>query len=58
MKTNCEECVYYAYDEEYEEYVCCAPMDMDEVSLLTSRGTGECPYYRPGDEYTIVKKQN
>lgn len=55
---NCEECVYYAYDEEYDEYVCGAPMDMDEAAALMQRGTKGCPYYTPGDEYTVVRKQN
>ena len=55
---NCDECIYYAYYEEYDEYVCGAPMDMDEVSMLLRGGTRGCPFYRPGDEYTVVKKQN
>ena len=55
---NCEECVYYGYDEEYGEYVCAAPMDMDEADATLRRGTKQCPFYRPGDEYTIVRRQN
>lgn len=55
---NCEECVNYVYDEEYEEYCCLAPMDMDETERYLQRGVRSCPFYRPGDEYTIVRKQN
>ena len=55
---NCEECIYYEYDEEYDEYVCSAPMDMDETARISQTGTENCPFYRPGDEYTVVRKQN
>ncbi len=55
---NCEECIYYEYDEEFDEYLCSAPMDMDEAAYLLQGGRRDCAYFRPGDEYTIVKKQN
>ena len=54
----CDYCLYYEYDEEYDEYTCSMYLDEDElVSLMTGRTRG-CPYYRPGDDYTIVRKQN
>ena len=28
---NCEECMNFAYDEEYEEYLCGMDMDEDEI---------------------------
>lgn len=57
MKTNCDNCMYYEYDEDYETYVCGVNMDEDEfVRLMEERSYG-CPYYRLGDEYAIVKKQ-
>ena len=39
--SKCEDCLYYEYDDEYGFYV----------------RFQNCPYYRPGDEYTIVRKQ-
>ena len=55
---NCDYCLNNEYDEEFEEYTCAVDMDEDEyVRLLQSRYK-DCPYYRPGDEYTIVHKQN
>ena len=55
--SNCESCEFYDYDEEYEEYVCCARLDQDEmVSFLAGR-TQRCPYYRFYDEYKSVHKQ-
>ena len=57
-KMNCEECLYYAYDEEYDEYVCGAPLDMDDAALLLQGRTKDCPFFRPGDEYTVVRRQN
>lgn len=56
--TGCDFCLNLVYDEELEEEVCGADMDEDEyVRFLQSRQK-ECPYFRPGDEYTIVRKQN
>ena len=57
MATNpCEECLNYEYDEEFDDYTCCVSLDMDEYQQVVSGG--QCPFYRPGDEYTIVRKQN
>lgn len=57
MKTNCESCINYAYDEEYDEYCCTIDMDEDEYYTLMSHNRSSCPYYRRGDDYTIVRKQ-
>lgn len=53
---DCENCLNYEYDEEYEDYVCSVNMDEDEyIRFLREK---KCPYFRFGDEYSIVKKQN
>lgn len=58
--TACESCLYFYYDDETDEYLCemtdC--MDEDDVFRLESEPRRGCPYYRPGDEYTIVRRQN
>lgn len=58
--SNCDYCLYYVYDEEFDEYICSAAGDMDEDDYVRFQtGTDRsCRYYRPGDEYTIVRKQN
>lgn len=48
----------YAYDEEYECYMCMIDMDEDEVNNIYSNKRRSCPYFRMGDDYTIVRKQN
>lgn len=55
---NCEYCLYYDYDEEYDCYTCSMSLDEDELRLFMEKRYSQCPYYRPGDEYTIVRKQN
>ena len=55
--TNCEDCMNYYYDEEYECYTCDMEFDEDEMRKFISGSYQGCPYYRRGDEYTIVKKQ-
>lgn len=56
-KTSCESCVYYSYDEAYESYLCDINMDEDELIRLMSDRHYNCPYYRNGDDYAIVRKQ-
>ena len=53
----CETCVYYAWDEDWECYVCDADMDMDDTEHLLHSGDKGCPYYRLDDEYAVVRKQ-
>lgn len=55
--TKCESCVWYSYDEEYDDYVCDMDMDEDELARLLAADTRECPYWRPGDEYLTARKQ-
>ena len=54
---NCENCAYYSYDEDYECYVCDMDMDEDDWVRLVSDSHSQCPYYRNGDEYAVVRKQ-
>ncbi len=58
MSSDCENCMNYAYDEEYDEYACIIDMDEDDVFALYSNKNKACPYFRRGDDYTIVRKQN
>lgn len=56
-QTNCESCMNFVYDEEYESYECMVSMDEDEmVRSMGDRHYG-CPYYQLYDEYKIVRKQ-
>ena len=57
-RTNCDTCAFYAYDEDYEAYVCDMDMDKDDYMRLMSDERFQCPYYRLGDEYAVVRKQN
>ena len=54
---KCDTCHFYNYDDEYGDYVCDASMDEDEYARLVERGSKECPYWRDGDEYSVVKHQ-
>lgn len=54
---NCEKCTNYEYDEEYETYFCQLNLDEDELVRFNTSRTFQCPYFRFGDEYTIVRKQ-
>ena len=58
MAVNCEECVWYDYDDELEAYVCEADLDEDEMEQFLRGSLDNCPYYQPYDEYKIVQKQN
>ena len=55
---SCESCLYYEYDEDYEQYLCTVSLDEDEMMRFLSRNNADCPYYHDGDEYKTVRKQN
>lgn len=56
--TICEDCVYYAYDEEYDDYVCEQDLDEDELYALMERRSNACPFYHPGNsDYYLAGKQ-
>ena len=58
MKSMCENCANYVYDDESDCYYCESRLDEDEMhKFLTSR-TENCPYFNFYDEYSIVRKQN
>ena len=54
----CESCVYYDYDEDYEDYICRVNLDEDEYLRFSQKAVKSCPYYRYYDEYKSVQKQN
>ena len=56
-KTCCEECAYFIYDEEYESYFCDMSLDEDEMLRFMQGSFDNCPYFRLGDEYAVVRKQ-
>ncbi len=58
MKSNCECCQYYDYDEEYDAYVCTLDLDEDEMLRFMSSTNRDCPYFKFYDEYKFVQKQN
>ncbi len=54
---NCENCVYYVYDEEYGSYSCLVDLDEDEMMRFLNGTNDSCPYFRLDDEYGVVRKQ-
>ena len=57
-ETSCDMCAHYAYDDEYQEYICEINLDEDEMSRFLSSSNYACPYFNLYDEYKIVRKQN
>lgn len=55
--SQCDTCAFLEYDEDTEEYVCSVDMDEDDAVRLASSSRKECPFYRDGDEYKVVRKQ-
>lgn len=54
---SCDTCAYYGYDDEDECYYCEVNMDEDDAVRLSQSNYKECPYYRNGDEYAVVRHQ-
>jgi hypothetical protein len=57
MQTNCEFCAYNEYDEDDEEYYCSVNLDEDDMARFMQSSYKSCPYYKPGDEYLVVRHQ-
>ncbi len=57
MKTNCECCLNYVFDEYYNCYSCQASLDEDEMGRFLRNTFDNCPYFQLDDEYKIVRKQ-
>lgn len=55
--SNCETCVYYIYDQDYECYCCEVSLDEDEMVRFLTGTCYQCPYYRLDDEYSVVRRQ-
>ncbi|MBQ7840087.1 MAG: hypothetical protein IJ390_06340 [Lachnospiraceae bacterium] len=55
--TNCETCINFVYDDDYECYICEMNLDEDEMVRFLSSTFDNCPYYQLNDEYKIVRKQ-
>lgn len=55
--TNCENCVNYVYDDDYDCYVCLVNLDEDEMYRFINGTNYACPYFRLDDEYAIARKQ-
>lgn len=58
IESACEICANYEYDDDAEEYICAVDLDEDEMAGFLMHRRKECPFFRFGDEYTIVRKQN
>ena len=56
-QTSCDSCNNFVYDEDYECYTCEMDLDEDEMGKFFSSTLDNCPYYRPGDEYLVVRRQ-
>ena len=56
-QSNCDVCMNFIYDEEYECYICDMDLDQDEMGRFLTNTFDNCPYFRLGDKYKIVRKQ-
>ena len=57
MMDKCETCVWYVYDEDYDDYICDMDLDEDELARFLAADTRSCTYWRPGDGYITARKQ-
>ncbi len=55
--SNCDMCVNYVYDEDYECYCCMVNLDEDEMYRFLTGSQRECAYFRLDDEYGVVRHQ-
>lgn len=57
-RSLCEDCMFYTYDEEFDDYTCEQDLDEDEMVRFLSREFTACPFYHPGEsDYYLSGKQ-
>ena len=56
--SRCESCVFFEYDEEFDDDICTLNLDEDEYISFVSNPNYRCGYFRLDDEYSVVRKQN
>jgi hypothetical protein len=56
-ENQCEHCLYQSEDDETGEPYCSLNLDQDDVESIISDKATSCPYFRMGDDYSIVRKQ-
>ena len=54
---QCENCMYYDYDEDNEEYYCMVDLDQDDYERFLRQAQNHCPMFRFCDDYTLARKQ-
>ncbi len=54
---SCDYCANYVYDEEDGCYYCDVNLDEDDLFRFLNSNLKECPYYKSGDEYAVVRHQ-
>ena len=57
MASNCEECVFFDYDEEIDANFCSMDLDEDEMDRFLRSDFRNCPFYRRGDDYSTARRQ-
>jgi len=58
VQSCCELCANYVFDDGTESYECAVNLDEDEMAGFLMHQRRECPFFRFGDEYAVVRKQN
>lgn len=57
-RSICEDCMYYTYDEEFDDYSCEQDLDEDEMVRFLARELTSCPFYHGGNsDYYLSGKQ-
>lgn len=54
---QCETCIYFQYDCEYDDYICTMIWEEDVLAKSIQGFYKNCPYYRDEDEYKLVRAQ-
>ena len=54
---TCETCLFYEYDEAYDDLYCSVDMDEDDYARIMHGDHSQCPFWRNGDEYETVRHQ-
>ena len=57
MQTSCDFFFFFEYDEKDEEYYCAVSTDEGDMARFVQSNYKECPFFKSGDEYLVVRHQ-
>ena len=58
VTARCEDCIYFDFDEDYDDYICTQSLDEDQLDQRRPAAAKRCPYIGYYQHYKPLENQN